>query len=125
MRMWLSLALLFAVLAACAHEDAISVLVQVRWPDEPEGWPASSRWVSVPRGASVEDATRRLLRWPRGHGLTETRRDFFTKMLLRGTGNDPREDASWAWSIGGVFPQVSAAHWVVKPGDEILWTWRR
>ncbi len=99
--------------------------VQVLWPESGGGWPESSRWMSVPRGATVEDATRRLLRWPRGHGPTESRRDFFAKMLLRSTKNDPREDQSWAWSIGGVFPQVPAAQWVVKPGDEILWSWRR
>lgn len=125
MRAPLLLALFTLACASCAHEDFISVRVAVSWPESEAGWPESSRWISVPRGATVEDATRLLLRWPRGHGAFETRRDFFTKMLLRSTANDPREDQSWAWSVGGVFPQVSAAQWVVKAGDEIRWSWRR
>jgi hypothetical protein len=120
----IALALLLG-LAACAHETAITVQVKVCWQQVDGVWMEESRWVSVPEGASVMDATRRLVRWPRRHGARESRRDFFAKALLRRSENEPREDGTWAWSIGGVFPEVDAAQWAVRHGDQIVWSWNR
>lgn len=116
---------LLLLLSACAHQDAITVTVEVHYPEQVGLITQPRRIISVPRGASVLEATRRLVGNPWRTGLHANRVEVWTRMLLSSTDNDPHTEGHWCWSIGGVYPQTSPDDWTLKPGDTVLWTWTR
>ncbi|MSR75278.1 MAG: DUF4430 domain-containing protein [Planctomycetes bacterium] len=114
-----------ALLFACATQDATTVTVEVRYPERLGLVSQPRRIMSVSEGATVEDATRQLLRTPWRSGLRADDVEFYTRMLLRTKDNDPRTAGHWAWSLNGAYPQTVASDWKLKPGDTIVWSYDR
>ena len=119
------LGLLLLGCGACASQDDLSVTVEVRYPTRLGLASNPRRIMSMDRGSTVEDATRQLIRNPWQSGLHANSIDVYNRMLWRSTDNDPRSGSHWAWSLNGAYPQTTAADWVLKPGDVVVWSYER